>query len=201
MTVDQRKSRRVGDHVDTLLAELTALAGAATPGVVRTFERTVGDEVQGVLDDAALVIDLTLRILRTGAWSVGIGAGPVDLPLPATARAGSGPAFVLARQAVERAKGRGRAAPLAIDAAVARRGQDCEAVLTMLAALIDRRSDAGWAVIDAWTVLGADATQDDIAEHLDISQQAVSQRLRTALWNEERAVRPVLARLLTEGDA
>lgn len=201
MTVDQRKSRRVGDRVDALLSELASLAGAGTPGVVRTFERTVGDEVQGVLDDATLVIDLTLRILRTGAWSVGIGVGPVDLPLPATARAGSGPAFVLARQAVERAKGRGRPAPLAIDATVAQRGQDCEAVLTMLATVIDRRSDAGWAVIDAWAALGADATQDEIAEHLDISQQAVSQRLRTALWNEEQSVRPVLARLLTEGDA
>ena len=201
MTVDQRGSRRVGDRVDALLHELAAAAREGAPGVVRTFERTVGDEVQGVLDDADVTIDLTLRILRAGGWSVGIGVGPVDEPLPSTARAGSGTAFVLARQAVERAKGRGRPVPVAVDAVVAERGQDCEAVLTMLASLIDRRSEAGWAVIDAWAALGDDATQDDIADRLDISQQAVSQRLRTALWNEEQAVRPVVARLLTEGDA
>ena len=70
----------------------------------------------------------------------------------------------------------------------------------MLAVLIHRRTDAGWAVVDTVTALGAGATQEDVADRLGISQQAVSQRLRTALWNEEQAVRPVVARLLAEGD-
>ncbi len=200
MTVDQRGSRRVGDHVDELLAMLTGSAPDEARGVVRGFERTVGDEVQGVLDDAEVVVDLTLRILRSGGWSVGLGAGPVDEPLPPHARAGSGRAFVLAREAVERAKGRGRPVPVAVEAAMAERGRDCEAVLTMLAVLIHRRTDAGWAVVDTVTALGAGATQEDVADRLGISQQAVSQRLRTALWNEEQAVRPVVARLLAEGD-
>lgn len=200
MTVDQRGSRRVGDRVDELLAALTRHAPDGAPGVVRGFERTVGDEVQGVLDDPEVVVDLTLRILRTGAWSVGLGVGPVDQPLPTHARAGSGKAFVLAREAVERAKGRRRSVPVAVEAAMAQHGRDCEAVLTMLAVLIDRRTDAGWAVVDAVAELGSDATQEDVADRLGISQQAVSQRLRTALWNEEQAVRPVVARLLAEGE-
>ncbi|HWS58968.1 MAG TPA: hypothetical protein VN257_10540, partial [Actinotalea sp.] len=62
LTMDQQGSRRVGDRVDALLADLTALEVAS--GLVRPFERTVGDEVQAVLDDGALAVDLTLRVLR-----------------------------------------------------------------------------------------------------------------------------------------
>src|SRR5665647_193562 len=111
LTVDQHASRRVGDRVEALLADLAPLSGR--DGVVRAFERTVGDEVQAVLRDAGLVVDVALQLLRTGGWSVGIGAGPVDEPLPASARAGSGQAFVLARTAVERAKSRTRPVALA----------------------------------------------------------------------------------------
>ncbi len=106
MTIDQRGSRRVGDRVEVLLAALADVVAAWGEGVVRPFERTVGDEVQAVLDDPDLTLDVALRVLRLGGWTVGIGVGAVDEPLPASARAGSGEAFVLARTAVERAKGR-----------------------------------------------------------------------------------------------
>jgi hypothetical protein len=116
LTVDQEGSRRVGDRVDALLAGLAAaspLVGAAPGAVVLPFERTVGDEVQGVLADADLVVALTLHLVRTGGWSIGIGAGVVDTPLPASSRAGSGSAFIHAREAVEAAKSRLRSVPLA----------------------------------------------------------------------------------------
>ncbi|HZL03636.1 MAG TPA: hypothetical protein VFC48_10995, partial [Cellulomonas sp.] len=103
MTIDQQGSRVVGDRVEEFLAGLAAsTAGSgALPGVVRAFERTVGDEVQAVVADATTVVDIALRVLRLGGWSVGIGGGAVDEPLPESARAGSGTAFVLARAAVE----------------------------------------------------------------------------------------------------
>lgn len=200
MTVDQRASRSRGDRVPALLELLHARVDAATPGVVRQFERTVGDEVQAVLSDATLTVDTALDLLRVGDWSVGIGAGAVQEPLPREARAGAGEAFVLARSAVERAKSRGRPVPLAVVTAAPQPGQDCEAVLMMLGSLAARRSDAGWAVIDALTASGPDVTQGDLARRLGITQQAVSQRLRAAMWHEEQAVRPVAARLLAEGD-
>lgn len=199
MTVDQQGSRRVGDRVESLLELLVPETTGPGSGAVRAFERTVGDEVQAVLEDAGRTVDLALLVLRHGGWSVGVGAGPVDEPLPESARAGSGAAFVLARRAVERAKSRLRPVPLAIEAAVPDRGQDCEAVLTLLAGIRARRTPAGWAVVDAVTALGPDAAQEKVAERLGISQQAVSQRLRTAMWSEEVAVRPVAARLLQEG--
>jgi DNA-binding HxlR family transcriptional regulator len=198
MTVDQQGSRRVGDRVESLLVELASLYGR--DGVVRGFERTVGDEVQAVLDDPALVVDVTLRLLRLGGWSVGIGAGAVTEPLPPSSRAGSGEAFVLARTAVERAKSRTRPVPLAVEAQVTERGRDAEAVLTLLGTVVSRRSAAGWAVVDALGRLGGSARQDEVAASLGVTQQAVSQRLRTAMWAEEVAARPVAARLLDEGD-
>lgn len=197
LTVDQRASRRTGDKVEDLLRRL----GAVGPGYVRPFERTVGDEVQAVLDSATATVDLALHLLRLGRWSVGIGVGPVDEPLPASARAGSGEAFVRARLAVERAKSRARPVPLAVVAGHPDGGRASEAVLTLLGSVLVRRTAAGWAVVDALADLGVGATQEDVARHLGITQQAVSQRLRAALWAEETAARPVAARLLAEGDA
>ena len=76
-----------------LLAELHRKSTAGR------FERSVGDEVQGVVEKPAEVVDIALHCLRSGQWYVGIGVGAVDLPLPASPREGSGAAFVAARLA------------------------------------------------------------------------------------------------------
>lgn len=196
LTIDQESSRVVGDRVDELLAALAAVPAASAPGLVRPFERTVGDEVQAVLDDAPLAVEIVLAVLRRGGWSIGIGSGPVELPLPATSRAGTGEAFFLARAAVERAKSRARAVPLAVGGVNATAAGEAEAVLTLLAAVARRRTPAGWEIIDAFEAAGVGARQDDVAMRLGISQQAVSQRLRTTHWAEELAARPLAARLL-----
>lgn len=196
MTMDQRGSRRAGDLVEPLLAELNHLRAA--PGVVRPFARTVGDEVQAAFEDPDLVVDVALAVTRRGGWSVGIGVGPVELPLPADVRAATGEAFVHARQAVERAKVRGRSVPLAVSGVGATAAADAEAVLVLLGSVAGRRTAAGWTVIDA---LGTGTvTQEEVAERLGISQQAVSQRLRGALWPEEPPVRAAAARLLARAD-
>lgn len=199
MTIDQRGSQVVGDQVDAFLAELEPYVAAmpGDAGVVRPFERTVGDEVQAVISDAATVVELALHVLRLGGWSVGIGGGDVDEPLPATSRAGSGSAFVLARAAVEAAKSRMRVVPLAVRGLDPDTAAEAEGVLVLLGASAARRTEAGWAVIDALTSGDTPHRQEDVATRLGITQQAVSQRLRTALWSEELAVRPAAARLLS----
>ncbi len=175
-----------------------AAAPCRSSGIVRPFERTVGDEVQAVIDDAGLVVALALRILRLGGWSVGIGAGAIDEPLPESARAGSGAAFIHARAAVEAAKSRVRAVPLAVRGANPDAAAEAEGVLVLIGACASRRTDAGWEVIDALTTTGRSRPrQEDVATRLGITQQAVSQRLRTALWSEELAARPAAARLLS----
>lgn len=198
LTIDQVGSRRVGDRVDAFLARLGALADPdrLPPGAVRPFERTVGDEVQGVLNDPHLAVDVALAVLRHGGWTVGVGAGAVDEPLPASARAGTGSAFVLARDAVEAAKSRNRSVPLAVRGVDPAAAADAEGVLVLLAATAARRTAAGWAVVDALSSGSPDRRQEELAAELGITQQAVSQRLRTALWAEEVAARPAAARLL-----
>lgn len=202
LTIDQVGSRRVGDRVPGFLERLGGLSdrGRLPDGAVRAFERTVGDEVQGVLDEPTLVVDVVLDVLRGGGWSVGIGAGAVRTPMPTSPRAAEGAAFVHARAAVDAAKSRARAVPVAVRGDDGPAAADAEAVIVLLAAAAARRTPGGWAVVDALRER-PDLRQDEVAARLGITQQAVSQRLRTALWQEELAARPAAARLLRLAEA
>ncbi len=190
MTMDQRGSRRDVDRVDELLAELSR---GATAGLVLPFERTIGDEVQGVLDDPALVVDVTLRCSRSRRWTVGIGFGTIRTPLPESTRKARGTAFEHARDAVNRAKSTTEA--IAVEGPEATSSAYAEAVLRALAAVVRRRSPAGWQAVD---LVAEGRSQSEVALLLGISKQAVSQRLHAAWWWHEQALRPVGAHLLTE---
>src|SRR5699024_9497256 len=105
----------------------------------------------------------------------------------------SGGAFVHARSAVERARSRLVSVPLAVEGPEKLAAADAEALLQLLAALVRRRRAAGWEVID---LLEETSTQREVAARLDISAQAVSQRLSATLWHEEQALHDLAARLL-----
>ncbi|MDQ1620678.1 MAG: hypothetical protein QOE19_3247 [Actinomycetota bacterium] len=190
MTVDRRHSRQQQDRVEELLDWL------ASAPVIRPFERTAGDEVQGVLDDPGAVVDLTLALVRRGDWSIGIGVGPVHEPLPASTRAGSGPAFELARAAVNRAKSSPQL--LAVAAPGTAAAAAAQAALDLLAAVVSRRSDAGWEATD---LVARGLSQTEVADQLGITKQAVSQRLRAALWAPEVAGRDLARQLLAAADS
>ncbi|MBD8061265.1 hypothetical protein [Oceanitalea stevensii] len=198
MTADQKASRSRGDAVPGLLDAVAEWRGrqSADPFVL-PVERTVGDEVQGVLADPHAVVGLVLLLQRLGGWSVGVGAGPVVEPLAESAPASAGEAFILARAAVERARGRSVSVPLAVDGVATGAAEEAEALLQLLAAVVRRRSDAGWEVVD---LLAGGGTQRAAAERLGISAQAVSQRLDAALWQEEVRLHPLAARLLTAAE-
>ena len=185
LTVDQRGSSRAPDRVPGAFAVLSGV-----PTVLR-FERTAGDEFQGVLDDAAAVVDAVRRLVRDGDWSIGIGAGPVQTPLPSSTRAGAGPAFLAARAAVEAAKR--RPVWIAVRGVVGEPAGDAQAVLTALAALVERRSVQAWEAIER---VEAGRTQVEAATELGVTRQAVGQRLAAGGWEIERDLRPVAARLL-----
>lgn len=201
LTVDQRGSTRHGDRVPQVLALIDELV-RERDGVVREFVRTVGDEIQGVLDDAALVVDIALALLRDQGWSVGLGVGAVDQPLPAESREASGEAFVRARAAVERAKSRPKGSSVAVEGDTGH-ADEVEALLRLLGAIRAKRTSAGWEITDTLASLAAEgkpAAQKDAAAALGISEQAVSQRLHTAIWHEEQAVLPLAVRLLAALD-
>ena len=198
VTADQRGSTKVGVRVDQLLSELSSRDQPWAQHFVLPLERTVGDEVQAVLSDPRAAVDLALALARAGNWSVGIGAGPVDKPLAPTSRESSGPAFVHARWAVEKAKGKGESAPVVVTGEDEQSAEHATAILQLLAAVAQRRSTAGWEAAD---LLRPDLptpamTQRDAAQHLGISTQAVSQRVASAMIDEERRARPAAAALV-----
>src|SRR5699024_3539292 len=92
VTIDQRDSRSTADRVPGLHAALEPIPCAAP------FERTAGDEVQGLVEQPAAVRQALLTALRGGHWHCGVGIGPVDPgSWKAGTRAGRGPAYVAAR--------------------------------------------------------------------------------------------------------
>ncbi len=161
--------------------------------MVRRFERTAGDEVQGLLDDGGAAVDLALVLARQGTWSIGIGAGDVRTPLPRSVREAAGPALEHARSAVQRAKSSGP--HLAVAGEDADRAAEAEAVLRLLATLVQRRTAAGWEVTD---LLASGLTQREVAARLGVTAQAVNQRTRAAWWQHEQELRPLATRLVSE---
>ena len=220
MTIDQRGSTGDQDRVPALLARVAhlELPGADTP----VFDRSVGDEVQGVVRDPSAVVEIALQALRDGRWYVGIGVGTVALPANASPREGTGTAFVAARKAVELAKGAGSQVPLSvvpgIMAGEAGRGipawegvQACanaEAVLRLLGRLVQDRTEAQWRVVDALRRMGAGGhgpgrhgSQKQVALELGISEQSVSRTVLRSGWAEEWAARPAASMLLGFADS
>lgn len=188
LTVDQHNSRRTRDEVPTLLKLLDE--AARTPPL-RPFQRTVGDEVQGVVDDPDTTVDLLGAILRDGGWSTGVGVGRTDLPLPEDARAGRGPAYLHAREAVTRAKtGPHRIGVVGVDRYGA---EHLETVLWLWAGLLERRTERGWQVHDAFA---EGLSHGDTAHRLGITQSAVSQRAQAAGLVDERRTRALVRDLL-----
>ena len=186
LTVDQRASRRTQDRV----VDALRLLNPTVPAVL-AFERTAGDEFQGVLAEPGEVVDVVLRLVRLGGWSIGVGAGPVQTPLPSSTRAGAGPAFLSARRAVDAAKQ--RPTRLAVRGAVPPEAADAQAVLSALAVVVERRSEQAW---EAIALVESGRTQAEAAGELGISRQAVGQRLAAGLWDLERDLRPTATRLL-----
>lgn len=184
LTVDQRDSRSGPDLVPEVL---TALAGLPTR---LGFDRTVGDEVQGVLDDPAALPRAVEVLLRTGAWNIGVGVGEVEEPVPATARAGRGEAYLRAREAVSGAK----SAPwrLRVVAPDDPAGRALETTMWLWAAVLGRRTPRGWEVAD---LVDAGLSYDETATRLAITPSAVSQRAQSAGIVEGRRARELATHL------
>lgn len=196
ITADQIDSRTTPDRVGPTRADLNEryrerLALAA--------DRNAGDELQLLTADAGTALEITLELTRADAWSVGLGVGAVRRPLPDDIREATGDAFFAARLGVDRAKR--RPTRFAIGALTASRPpvgtDDAEALIDLLLALRQRRSDAGWELYD---LLRSGLPQSDAANALSISQPAVSSRARAANLRIEADAVPALCRLLESLD-
>lgn len=206
LTIDQRGSTSDVDRVPDLISDVAKLTPA-------TFERSVGDELQGVLDSADQVVDVALHALRRPYWYVGIGLGEVHLAPGGSPREGSGSAFVAARKAVELAKGAASQVPLSVVAGTMGRGDirtpsqegdmasaNAQAVLRLIGRLVQQRTPAQWRVVDRLRALeggaGRHGGQKRVAGELGITEQSVSRAVLRSGWQEEWAARPAAAMLL-----
>jgi hypothetical protein len=191
LTVDQVDSRGLGDRVGPLLPEL---AERWEEALALGPDRTAGDEFQLITRNAEAALGLVLELTRRDEWSVGLGVGAVDEPLPATTREAAGDAFVAARDAVDRAKrAPHRFALTAAAVGAPLDGADVEALVDLLLEVRSRRSAEGWAVADRLT---PGTTQAAVAQELGITAQAVSLRARAAGIRLEARATPALVRAL-----
>jgi len=189
LTVDQVDSRHNDDRVAGVLETGRSRWGAS---LRLGPDRTAGDEFQALFDAADAALGASLELLRTGEWTVGLGVGPVALPLPATTREATGSAFIAARTAITAAK----RAPhrFAVSAEGAEPAADAfGALVDLVLEVRSRRSTEGWEVSD---LLSGGMTQARIAERLHISPQAVSLRVRAAGARLEQRAMPALVDLL-----
>jgi hypothetical protein len=207
MTIDQRGSSTDVDRVPELISQLRGLTSAA-------FERSVGDEIQGVLERADDVVDIALHALRSGHWYVGVGIGAVQLAPGGSPREGTGSGFVAARKAVEHAKSAAGQVPLSVVSGSIGRGTEvpqharegartcanAEAVLRLIGRLVQERTDAQWKVVDRLRNVqgagGKHGSQKQVAKELGITEQSVSRAVLRSGWQEEWAGRPAAAMLL-----
>ena len=173
LTVDQRGSTRRA-ATDRVPATLSGLAAMDDVLLLRPFERTAGDEFQGVLDDPASLTTVIERLFREDAWNIGLGIGEVEEPLPESTRAGRGAAYLHARDAVTAAKSSLWRLRVEGDRPGTRH---LETVLLLWAAVLARRTKGGWEVAD---LVDTGLRYDDVAQRLDITQSAVSQRAQAA---------------------
>lgn len=189
LTVDQRDSRHSEDRIPETLERLAPLP------TLLSFERTAGDELQGVLDDPDAAMAAVGELLRDAGWYVGVGVGLVEDPLPDHSRAGRGPVFLQARTAVTEAKTSPWHLRVVADHWA---GRALESTLWLWAAVLARRTVRGWEVAD---LVAQGLSYAEAGKRLGITQSAVSQRAQAAGIVEARRAEElagVLARILLE---
>ena len=200
LIADQVSSRSAADAVPTALAALSAIP------MLLPFERTAGDEIQGLTDDPAAISRTVCKLTRLGDWRIGIGVGSVDLPLPDSTRAARGAAYLAARIAIARARNSPVQLALALPEAVsgaqypdlADAAADAETALWLWRSILTRRSAEGWELMD---LLDEGLSNARAAERLGISAPAVSQRLGRAARTEGIRGEALTSRLLSRLNA
>ena len=193
ITADQIDSRHQEDLAGPAVTDLNE---RYRERIALPVDRNAGDEIQALTADATTALAIIAHLTRSGAWSVGCGVGHVRTPLPANTREASGPGFIAARAAVERAKG--MQFHFALESESPHDAPGVEALIELLLLIRSRRTAEGWELFD---LVAGGLTQTAAAKALGITPQAASQRARTAAVRAELAAIPALADALSRLDA
>ncbi|AIT61103.1 hypothetical protein [Corynebacterium doosanense] len=145
----------------------SAEALSSLPGVAG-FENVGVEDIRSRVDTAEALTNVVMALLSDGDWAIGIGVdSPAGAEDRATAAVGTRAGSVKVRSS---APGTG--------------GEDIQAAFTLLAHVLAKRTIEGR---EATSLVRSGMNQNEAAEQLGISKQAMSQRLGAAGWAAEAA--------------
>lgn len=165
------RSVRRAELVQRSAAALSTLEG------IGEFEVLGVEDICAVAHSASAVCDVAMALLADGDWAIGIGIIPGDTAREKHTRA-------VATAAVKKSARAGH-----VYAKVDRRGRaaeanDIAAAFALLGFVLSKRTMEGR---EATSLVRGGLNQNEAAEELGISKQAMSQRLQAAGWAAETA--------------
>lgn len=172
---------------DTRRAELvkrSAEALATLPGVGE-FELTGVEDIRAEVADADAACMLIMALLSDGDWAIGLGIAAEDALDAATAAVGKRAGMV--GVVVDKRRGAREA-----------HAENIAAAFVLLSHVLAKRTLEGR---EATSLVRAGLNQNEAAEELGISKQAMSQRLRAAGWHAEQAGWQLAVNLITRAAA
>lgn len=166
------------------------------PGVFmeRLFERTIGDQVVGIIADPNSLSKLLLAVHESaGDWLTGVGIGTLDI-IGVSARECQGTALRTAKSAAEKA--RRTPGGVAIDG-TSEYAQDIHSSAMLLADILDSRSARQREVA---RLRRADHICERIATELDITRRAVHKHLSAGRYALEQESCKLIDRLTARAE-
>jgi DNA-binding CsgD family transcriptional regulator len=162
------------------------------------FTVTLGDEFQGLLVDPSTVPDILWDVQRASSLPVfrlGLGFGRIDTKIPKRAINLDGPAFHLARAAIQQAKSEGLRG-----AVFSGFGKEIDEIANGIARMLDlqmdRRSEKQLEIMEQ---LRQSKSQAEVAAKMGLTPQAVNDHKKAAGWEAYRAGEEALRRVLMLG--
>ena len=191
VTADIMSSRKAGDYEPELKERLVSLQH---PKLVSAFSLSRGDEIQGVLEGWLRAPEIVRHLrfaCRPLRLRIGIGIGLQEGPIEANPWNMNGPAFHLARLALEAAQKERH------PSTVIKTGhRELDEVLNCIWGLIDIRqmrwTDKQWEAVQAYE---ESKTYEGAARRLNITFQNVQKRCRSADWHRLREAEKTLGKL------
>jgi hypothetical protein len=197
---DISKSRELRDRAiiqERFKAAIEEINRRFTDSIVSRFLITIGDEFQGVLNDAAKSYDVivaTRELLYPVQFVFGIGVGTITTEIAPEAIGMDGPAFHNARAALEEGKEKGyevryRGLGEPLDYLI-------NATLVLIEALKRNWTEHQFKVITVYRQTG---NQAEVARRLKVSRSAISQILAAAGWDAVAVGEDAIKKLLSSG--
>lgn len=172
-----------------LLVRRSAEALSTLQGVGE-FQVLGVEDICAVVDSPEALCDTVMALLSDGSWAIGIGLVP-----------GTGDEQLARDTATGSLRGGARAATVKVASLPKGKStlaEDIAAVFALMGHVLGKRTLEGR---EATSLVRSGLNQNEAAEELGISKQAMSQRLQAAGWQAETAGWSLAVNLLTRAEA